>query len=82
METSSRVKKFILHQAEKSFVQADMKTYIEEELKDIYCTKQQVESLVSLSGKLFIYAATIVNSAKDDEEPITRPKKRFEEFLN
>ncbi|KIK66265.1 hypothetical protein GYMLUDRAFT_929463 [Collybiopsis luxurians FD-317 M1] len=82
LQAFSKVKEFILHQVEESFVQADIKTYVEQELKDIYSTRKQVESLVSLSGKLFIYAATVVNFVKDDKQPITRQKKRLEESLN
>ncbi|KIK66251.1 hypothetical protein GYMLUDRAFT_218382 [Collybiopsis luxurians FD-317 M1] len=78
----SRVKEFILHQVEESFVQADIKTYIEQELNHLEPTKQQVESLANLSGKLFIYAATVISFVKGDEVPITRQKKRLEVSLS
>jgi hypothetical protein len=59
--------KFILHEVEKEIVKADIELYIKACLLDgqVNCNRHnwppqaEVESLVSMSGSLFIYAATV-----------------------
>ena len=76
------VKEFILHQVEESFVQADIKLFIEQELGNIVPTRQQVDSLTSMSGKLFIYAATVVKFIKGGKAPIKRQQERLVKSLS
>ncbi|KAE9386283.1 hypothetical protein BT96DRAFT_981789 [Gymnopus androsaceus JB14] len=66
-QTNSQIQEFILHNVEDSLVQKDIYTYLESELKDIYSSKGQLQQLTLLSGKLFIYAATVVKSVKGEE---------------
>ncbi|KAB5587989.1 Vegetative incompatibility protein HET-E-1 [Ceratobasidium theobromae] len=49
---------YILHEIERSFVQADIALYLSEELEFISPSKVEVQKLAELSGGLFIYAAT------------------------
>ncbi|THU86877.1 WD40 repeat-like protein [Dendrothele bispora CBS 962.96] len=55
---SGKVQNFYLHNVEKSLVQADIKKFLQNKLQD--ATDEQIQILVNSSGKLFIYAATIV----------------------
>ncbi|THU86866.1 WD40 repeat-like protein [Dendrothele bispora CBS 962.96] len=55
---SGKVKNFYLHNVEKSLVQADIKKFLQNKLQ--HATDEQIQILVKSSGKLFIYAATIV----------------------
>ncbi|KAG9112444.1 hypothetical protein FRC07_007909, partial [Ceratobasidium sp. 392] len=47
-----------LHDIEESLVQADIKTYLKQELETLLVASDQIDRLTRLSGKLFIYAAT------------------------
>lgn len=49
-----------LHHIETSLVQADIKTYLEEELGAISLSREKLEQLAEQAGTLFIYAATAV----------------------
>ncbi|THU76138.1 WD40 repeat-like protein, partial [Dendrothele bispora CBS 962.96] len=49
---------FYLHNVEKSQVQDDIKKFLQCQLQNIQITKEQIQTLVNSSGKLFIYAAT------------------------
>ncbi|KAB5588584.1 Vegetative incompatibility protein HET-E-1 [Ceratobasidium theobromae] len=49
-----------LHDIEQSLVQKDIELYLEEELKSISPSPDDVKQLATLAGKLFIYAATAV----------------------
>lgn len=49
-----------LHDIETSFVQADIRTYLEAELGAISLPQEKVEQLAEQAGRLFIYAATAV----------------------
>ncbi|KAB5589667.1 Vegetative incompatibility protein HET-E-1 [Ceratobasidium theobromae] len=51
---------FILHEIERSLVQADIGLYLAEELEFISPSNTQVQKLTELSGSLFIYATTAV----------------------
>ncbi|THU86869.1 WD40 repeat-like protein [Dendrothele bispora CBS 962.96] len=55
---SGKVKIFYLHNVEKNLVQDDIKKFLQDELQNV--TDEQIQILVNSSGKLFIYAATIV----------------------
>ncbi|THU87774.1 hypothetical protein K435DRAFT_969752 [Dendrothele bispora CBS 962.96] len=55
---SGRVKNFYLHNVEKNLVQDDIRKFLKNKLQDV--TDEQIQILVKSSGKLFIYAATIV----------------------
>ncbi|KAB5588204.1 Vegetative incompatibility protein HET-E-1 [Ceratobasidium theobromae] len=49
-----------LHDIEQSLVQQDIELYLQEELKSISPSPDNVKRLATLAGKLFIYAATAV----------------------
>ncbi|KAG9084391.1 hypothetical protein FS749_005265 [Ceratobasidium sp. UAMH 11750] len=51
---------FHLHDIKESLVQADIETYLSMELASIPVSSQQIKLLAERSGKLFIYAATVV----------------------
>ncbi|KAB5591832.1 vegetative incompatibility protein HET-E-1 [Ceratobasidium theobromae] len=51
---------FVLHEIERSLVQADIELYLAEELEFMSPSPAQVQKLAELSGNLFIYAATAV----------------------
>ncbi|KAG8754646.1 hypothetical protein FRC12_011130 [Ceratobasidium sp. 428] len=51
---------FHLHDIERSLVQADIETYLADELKPMQATPTQVLELADRSGALFIFAATAV----------------------
>ncbi|THU93196.1 hypothetical protein K435DRAFT_840359 [Dendrothele bispora CBS 962.96] len=55
---SGRVKNFYLHNVEKNLVQEDIRKFLQDKLQNV--TDEQIQILVKSSGKLFIYAATIV----------------------
>ncbi|QRV94669.1 Notchless protein [Ceratobasidium sp. AG-Ba] len=60
-DTSSRTL-FHLHNIESTIVQADIETFLAAELGDL--SVNQIKSLVRLSDKLFIFAATVVRYVK------------------
>ncbi|KIK60487.1 hypothetical protein GYMLUDRAFT_609660 [Collybiopsis luxurians FD-317 M1] len=80
MPPISKMQEFILHQVEESFIKQDIKIYIEEELKNISPTDWDVECLTNLSGKLFIYAATVVKFVQSSNSH-TRKMERLAKFL-
>ncbi|KAG8702017.1 hypothetical protein FRC11_011738 [Ceratobasidium sp. 423] len=49
-----------LHEVSKNSVRQDIEMYLEEGLKPIQPSREEVERLTALSGQLFIYAATVV----------------------
>ncbi|KAG8725023.1 hypothetical protein FRC09_009923 [Ceratobasidium sp. 395] len=49
-----------LHDIEQSLVQADIETYLADELKPMQATPTQIHELTNKSGALFIFAATAV----------------------
>lgn len=49
-----------LHDVEKSFVQADIRTYLEAELGNLSLSQDKLGQLADQAGALFIYAATAV----------------------
>ncbi|THU95931.1 YVTN repeat-like/Quino protein amine dehydrogenase, partial [Dendrothele bispora CBS 962.96] len=55
---SGQVKNFYLHNVEKNLVQGDIKKFLQDKLQNV--SDEQIQILVNSSGKLFIYAATIV----------------------
>ncbi|KIK62244.1 hypothetical protein GYMLUDRAFT_995037, partial [Collybiopsis luxurians FD-317 M1] len=64
VEKVAKIKELILHQVEETEVQKDIYIYVESELNNI-ASDMQLERLTKLSGKLFIYAATIVKFVKN-----------------
>ncbi|GAB1528185.1 hypothetical protein RhiTH_011377 [Rhizoctonia solani] len=57
----------VLHDIEESLVQADITLYLRAELASSDVSDSNLTQLASLSGKLFIYAATAVRSASDSD---------------
>jgi hypothetical protein len=51
---------FYLHNVEESLVQADIAIFLEHRLQGVAIMPEQLRSLIHSSGKLFIYAATLV----------------------
>ncbi|THU89208.1 WD40 repeat-like protein [Dendrothele bispora CBS 962.96] len=80
---SREIKNFYLHNVEESLVQDDIKKFLQYELKDELqnhqITEKQIQDLVKISGKLFIYAATTVKYIKGAEE---WQKRRLHEVLH
>ncbi|THV00068.1 WD40 repeat-like protein [Dendrothele bispora CBS 962.96] len=81
--TSGTVKNFYLHNVEESHVQSDIEKFLQYELKyelqNDQITAKQIQDLVKISGKLFIYAATTVKYIKGAKE---WQKKRLHEVLH
>ncbi|KIK59176.1 hypothetical protein GYMLUDRAFT_170091, partial [Collybiopsis luxurians FD-317 M1] len=75
----TKVKEFILHQVEETEVQEDIHTYVESELNNI-ATEVELQNMIRLCGKLFIYAATVVKFVKNVQE-LTWQKRRFAKLL-
>ncbi|KAH7340944.1 WD40-repeat-containing domain protein [Rhizoctonia solani] len=68
MSQGSRLRNvFHLHEIEKSFVQADIETYLNVELGLLSLPSNQVRQLAEQSGRLFIYAATAVEYIEPDD---------------
>lgn len=59
------VGEFMLHDVKESEVQQDIYTYIKSELETISPSDEQLHRLKILSGKLFIYASTVVKFVMD-----------------
>ncbi|KAH7877063.1 WD40-repeat-containing domain protein [Lentinula edodes] len=79
-----QVDEFVLHQVEYNLVQRDIHTYITDELHDLSLSQEQLKTLTNLSGKLFIYAATVIKSIKGGSgirRSRTRQKERVKSFL-
>lgn len=68
-----------LHDIETSIVQADIKLYLQEELKSL--SDAQITQLVELSKNLFIYAATAVRYIQNDEANAD-PEERLATILD
>ena len=62
---TSKAKEFVLHDVKEIEVQQDIYTYIKSELETISPSEEQLNRLKILSGKLFIYASTVVKFVKD-----------------
>lgn len=70
-----QVEQFVLHSVEESSVQEDIFSYLKHELQNISPSSEDIKSLVHLSGKLFIYAATVVKVVQGgDVTPDERQK--------
>ncbi|CAE6412022.1 unnamed protein product, partial [Rhizoctonia solani] len=72
---------FHLHEISQHSVQRDIRLYLEEELKSIQPSEAEVEELVSLSGRLFIYAATAVRYIAPDN-PLVDSRARLQTTLD
>ncbi|KAB5588809.1 hypothetical protein CTheo_7751 [Ceratobasidium theobromae] len=69
-----------LHEIEKSLVRADIELYLTEELFFMPPTPPQIQRLARQSGKLFIYAATLVRYVRHRKRSIAR--KRLDSILS
>ncbi|THU88525.1 WD40 repeat-like protein [Dendrothele bispora CBS 962.96] len=82
---SGTVKNFYLHDVEESQVQNDIETFLQYELKselqNHQITEKQIQDLVKISGKLFIYAATTIKYIKGAKAKEWK-KKRLHEVLH
>ncbi|THU94401.1 WD40 repeat-like protein [Dendrothele bispora CBS 962.96] len=65
----SQVEKMYLHNVEESLVQADIAKYLLDKLQNLDIAQSDMEKLVESSGKLFIYAATLVKYICDPRFP-------------
>lgn len=70
-----------LHDIESSFVQADIRTYLEAELREISLPQETLEKLVEQAGTLFIYAATAVRYIYPKDLPVDSDQ-RIEQLLS
>ncbi|CAE6487951.1 unnamed protein product [Rhizoctonia solani] len=71
----------VLHDIEKSLVQADIRLYLQEELRFMAATETQLHQLAELSGNLFIYAATAIRYVRA-EGTIVDHNERLETILS
>ncbi|THU91300.1 hypothetical protein K435DRAFT_841099 [Dendrothele bispora CBS 962.96] len=80
---SGTVKNFYLHNVEESLVQSDIEKFLQYEMKyelqNDQITAKQIQDLVKISGKLFIYAATTIKYIKGAKE---WQKRRLHEVLH
>ncbi|KAG9078367.1 hypothetical protein FS749_009599 [Ceratobasidium sp. UAMH 11750] len=67
---------FHLHDIEESQVQADIETYLSTELASIPVSPDQIKLLTERSGKLFIYAATVVQYLRPSTTRVS-PERRL-----
>ncbi|KAJ4479266.1 hypothetical protein J3R30DRAFT_3670085 [Lentinula aciculospora] len=81
-QQSLQLDEFVLHQVEYEFVKRDIHTYIVSELQDLSLTEEQLDNLTNISGKLFIYAATVIKAVKGNgRRSQSRQKERLKTFL-
>ncbi|KAF5371926.1 hypothetical protein D9757_011481 [Collybiopsis confluens] len=73
-----QVERLVLHDVEEVSVQKDITSYLEQELQHIHLAKKDIDSLAKLSGKLFIYAATVAKFISSSRIPPSRIKARLE----
>lgn len=59
------IEKFILHNVKNDEIENDIYTYVKAELEEISPSEEQLTSLKILSGRLFIYASTVVKFMKN-----------------
>ncbi|KAG8725026.1 hypothetical protein FRC09_009926 [Ceratobasidium sp. 395] len=71
---------FHLHDIEESLVQADIETYLNNELNTIRATQAQIRILANQSGRLFIFAATVVRYIALEDSAVDH-QKRLEVLL-
>ncbi|QRV96770.1 Vegetative incompatibility protein HET-E-1 [Ceratobasidium sp. AG-Ba] len=71
---------FHLHDIEESIVQSDIETYLQEELNGLSVSLEDIGRLAHRSGKLFIYAATIVRYIRPNGLSVS-PRKRLVNLL-
>ena len=70
-----------LHDIEASFVQADITTFLEDELASLSLPQRKLEQLAKQAGTLFIYAATAVRHIHPKGQPVNS-LRRLEEMLS
>ncbi|KAG8770711.1 hypothetical protein FRC12_004096 [Ceratobasidium sp. 428] len=71
---------FHLHDIERSLVQVDIETYLTSELESIHPPVTQIQQLAEQSGRLFIFAATVVRYVGLDD-PYLNHRRRLEAML-
>ncbi|KAG8785709.1 hypothetical protein FRC12_017251 [Ceratobasidium sp. 428] len=71
---------FHLHDIEESLVQADIELYLNHELEVLRATQAQIRILANQSGRLFIFAATVVRYMALEDSAVDH-KKRLEVLL-
>ncbi|THU81936.1 hypothetical protein K435DRAFT_766984, partial [Dendrothele bispora CBS 962.96] len=69
LPAESQVEKMYLHNVEESVVQEDIAIYLSYKLQDLGITQLDMDKLIKSSGKLFIYAATLVKYICDPDFP-------------
>ncbi|THU75479.1 WD40 repeat-like protein, partial [Dendrothele bispora CBS 962.96] len=69
LPAESQVEKMYLHNIEESLVQADIAMYLSYKLQDLNIAQLEMDKLIKSSGKLFIYAATLVKYICDPDFP-------------
>ncbi|QRV98494.1 Vegetative incompatibility protein HET-E-1 [Ceratobasidium sp. AG-Ba] len=69
-----------LHDVEQSFIQADIRTYLQVELESVHPTDAQIQDLTEQSGRLFVYAATAVRYIMNRVGSVDH-KRRLEAIL-
>ncbi|CAE6346739.1 unnamed protein product [Rhizoctonia solani] len=72
---------YVLHEIEKSLVQADIELYLREELVFMTTSHLQLKRLAELSGCLFIYAATAIRYIYADGMSVDH-EERLETILD
>ncbi|THU78458.1 hypothetical protein K435DRAFT_973529 [Dendrothele bispora CBS 962.96] len=68
-ENIESVEKMYLHNVEESLVQEDIAIYLSYKLQDLNIAQVDMNKLIKSSGKLFIYAATLVKYICDPDFP-------------
>ncbi|THU94407.1 hypothetical protein K435DRAFT_839878 [Dendrothele bispora CBS 962.96] len=69
LPAESQVEKMYLHNVEESLVQGDIAIYLSYKLQDLNIAQVDMNKLIKSSGKLFIYAATLVKYICDPDFP-------------
>ncbi|GAB1525174.1 hypothetical protein RhiTH_008331 [Rhizoctonia solani] len=77
VQSSERISRSILHlhEVEESFVEADIYTYLEHELREAEAQPKDIKLLTARAGCLFIYAATVIRYIEPENRSVNHKKR-------
>ncbi|KAF8705852.1 WD domain, G-beta repeat, partial [Rhizoctonia solani] len=77
VQSSEQISRFILHlhEVEESFVEADIYTYLEQELREAEARPEDIKLLTARAGCLFIYAATVIRYIEPKSRSVNHKKR-------
>ncbi|KAF8668498.1 WD domain, G-beta repeat [Rhizoctonia solani] len=77
VQSFEQISRFILHlhEVDESFVEADIHTYLEQELREAGAQPEEIKLLAVRSGCLFIYAATVIRYIEPKSRAVNHKKR-------